>query len=108
MSDVPGDRRYGPLHEDLSRRWLFPDSDGVSRTGGKPFAGQRYSIHDLVVDDIDGPKYGGTGLFAQLSNAGCFGNSGSPNQPCNSISCAYHAERWECTFKPRHEEFRFQ
>jgi hypothetical protein len=47
----------------------FQIANGVSSTGGKPLAGQRYSIHDLVVDDIDGSKYGGTGLFAQISNA---------------------------------------
>jgi hypothetical protein len=47
----------------------FQIANGISGSGGKPLAGQRYSIHDLVVDDIDGPKYGGTGLFAQISNA---------------------------------------
>jgi hypothetical protein len=34
---------------------------------GAPHDGQRYSIHDLAVDDIDGGKYGGPGNFAQLS-----------------------------------------
>lgn len=29
--------------------------------------GQRYSIHDLVVEDIDGAKYAGPGLLAQIS-----------------------------------------
>ena len=29
--------------------------------------GQRYSIHDIVVDDIDGAKYDGPGEFAQVS-----------------------------------------
>ncbi len=29
--------------------------------------GQRYSIHDIVIDDIDGPKYGGAGELAQIS-----------------------------------------
>jgi len=29
--------------------------------------GQRYSIHDIVVDDIDGAKYDGAGEFAQVS-----------------------------------------
>jgi hypothetical protein len=34
---------------------------------GAPLDGQRYSIHDIVVDDIDGPKYSGPGDFAQIS-----------------------------------------
>jgi hypothetical protein len=34
---------------------------------GAPLDGQRYSIHDIVVDDIDGVKYGGQGEFAQVS-----------------------------------------
>jgi hypothetical protein len=29
--------------------------------------GERYSIHDIVVDDIDGAKYDGAGEFAQVS-----------------------------------------
>ena len=29
--------------------------------------GERYSIHDLEFDDIDGSKYGGPGVFAQIS-----------------------------------------
>jgi hypothetical protein len=29
--------------------------------------GQRYSIHDIVIDDIDGGKYDGPGEFAQVS-----------------------------------------
>jgi hypothetical protein len=29
--------------------------------------GQRYSIHDVIIDDIDGKKYGGPGEFAQVS-----------------------------------------
>lgn len=34
---------------------------------GAPRDGQRYSFHDIVIDDIDGKKYGGPGEFAQLS-----------------------------------------
>jgi hypothetical protein len=34
---------------------------------GAPRDGQRYSIHDVVIDDIDGKKYGGPGEFAQVS-----------------------------------------
>jgi len=36
---------------------------------GSAGQGQRYSIHDIVIDDIDGPKYSGPGEFAQLSIA---------------------------------------
>ena len=35
--------------------------------GGPPLQGQRYSIHDVIADDIDGDKYIGPGAFAQLS-----------------------------------------
>jgi Putative Ig domain len=37
--------------------------DGV----GKPLAGERYSIHDVIIDDIDGLKYNGPSEFAQVS-----------------------------------------
>ena len=45
----------------------FQIGNGLSGTGGAPLAGMRYSIHDIVVDDINGVKYGGAGNFAQLS-----------------------------------------
>jgi hypothetical protein len=32
-----------------------------------PLDGQRYSIHDIVIDDIDGGKYSGPSEFAQIS-----------------------------------------
>ncbi|MEY2411551.1 MAG: hypothetical protein QOD84_157, partial [Acidobacteriaceae bacterium] len=32
-------------------------------------AGERYSIHDVVVDDINGLKFKGPGLFAQISSS---------------------------------------
>ena len=38
----------------------------LSDNKGVPLDGQRYSIHDLVIDDIDGMKYGGPSEFAQL------------------------------------------
>jgi hypothetical protein len=41
--------------------------NGLSDTGGIPLAGQRYSIHDIVVDDINGTKYLGPGNFAQVT-----------------------------------------
>ena len=34
---------------------------------GAPLDGERYSIHDIVVDDIDGAKYLGPGELAQIS-----------------------------------------
>ena len=34
---------------------------------GAPLDGQRYSVHDIVIDDIDGAKYSGPGEFAQVS-----------------------------------------
>jgi hypothetical protein len=41
--------------------------DGLSDNGGAPLAGKRYSIHDVVVDDIDPKRFRGTGNFAQVS-----------------------------------------
>ncbi|HTT25185.1 MAG TPA: putative Ig domain-containing protein [Candidatus Sulfotelmatobacter sp.] len=35
--------------------------------GGPASKGERYSIHDVIADDIDGAKYTGYGVFAQLS-----------------------------------------
>jgi hypothetical protein len=37
--------------------------DGI----GKPRAGERYSIHDVIIDDIDGVRYNGPSEFAQVS-----------------------------------------
>src|SRR5258706_1480477 len=37
--------------------------DGI----GVPFAGERYSIHDLIIDDIDGVRYNGPSEFTQVS-----------------------------------------
>jgi hypothetical protein len=42
-------------------------ANGLSDNGGAPLAGERYSIHDITVDDIDGTKYSGYGSFAQVS-----------------------------------------
>jgi hypothetical protein len=38
----------------------------LSDSGGAATAGERYSIHDVVFDDIDGEKYRGFGLFLML------------------------------------------
>jgi hypothetical protein len=40
---------------------------GRSDNGGVPSASERYSIHDLIVDDIDAVRYSGHGVFAQIS-----------------------------------------
>ena len=45
----------------------FQMGNGISGTGGAPKDGGRYSIHDVVVDDIQGALYRGTGAFAQIS-----------------------------------------
>jgi hypothetical protein len=37
--------------------------DGI----GVPLAGERYSIHDVIIDDIDGVKYTGPSEFAQVA-----------------------------------------
>lgn len=45
----------------------FEIANGLSDNGTLAFAGQRYSIHDVIIDDIDGVKYLGPGEFAQVS-----------------------------------------
>jgi hypothetical protein len=42
-------------------------ANGRSDNGGVPLDGQRYSIHDITIDDIDGAKYAGPSEFAQVS-----------------------------------------
>ncbi|MFZ0418134.1 MAG: putative Ig domain-containing protein [Candidatus Sulfotelmatobacter sp.] len=41
----------------------------VSDNGGAALDGERYSIHDITIDDIDPVKYNGTGKVAQVSTA---------------------------------------
>jgi hypothetical protein len=41
--------------------------NGLSDSGAAPLDGERYSIHDLVIDDIDGAKYNGPGELAELA-----------------------------------------
>ena len=45
----------------------FQLGNGVSSNGGVPLAGERYSVHDVTIDDIDAVKYEGYGTFAQVS-----------------------------------------
>ena len=40
--------------------------NGISASGGAPLAGERYSIDDVIVDDIDPDLYMGRGTFAQV------------------------------------------
>ncbi|HWY03895.1 MAG TPA: Ig domain-containing protein [Candidatus Acidoferrum sp.] len=42
-------------------------ANALSDNGGAQLDGQRYSIHDLLIDDLDGKKYYGASLFAQIS-----------------------------------------
>jgi len=44
-------------------------ANALSDNGGAQLDGQRYNIHDLLIDDMDGKKYNGANLFAQLSGA---------------------------------------
>ena len=45
----------------------FQIGNGVSDSGGAPKDGGRYSIHDVVVEDIRPEVFGGFGAFAQIS-----------------------------------------
>lgn len=47
----------------------FQIGNGLSDDGAAPKAGERYSIHDVVVDDIQGNAAKGFGTFAQVSMA---------------------------------------
>lgn len=42
-------------------------ANALDGPAGPPLDGQRYSIHDIVIDDIDRVKYHGSGMFAQIS-----------------------------------------
>jgi len=39
----------------------------ITPVGGVPFAGQNFSIHDVIADDMDGTKYQGHGTLAEVS-----------------------------------------
>jgi len=47
----------------------FVLGNGMSDKGGEAKDGGRYSIHDVVVDDIQTELYNGRGVFAQISTA---------------------------------------
>jgi len=48
----------------------FQIGNGLSDNGAAPRAGERYSIHDIVIDDVQGAAFKGFGIFAQISVAG--------------------------------------
>jgi hypothetical protein len=41
-------------------------ANALSDNHGAPLDGQRYSIHDIIVDDMDGAKYRGPSEFAEI------------------------------------------
>jgi hypothetical protein len=47
----------------------FVLGNGMTTIGGAAKDGGRYSIHDVVVDDIQADTYNGRGVFAQISTA---------------------------------------
>lgn len=48
----------------------FQIGNGLSDSGAAPKAGERYSIHDVVVDDIQGTAAKGFGIFALVAMSG--------------------------------------
>ncbi len=47
----------------------FQLANPITGIGGKPLDGERYSIHDVILEDIDDVKYMGQGQVAQISSA---------------------------------------
>ncbi len=56
--------RYNTISHAAS---VFQIANAPSATGGLPLDGQRYSIHDIIADDINAAAYVGNGVFAQVS-----------------------------------------
>jgi hypothetical protein len=56
--------RYGMIRHTAAGMLI---GNGPSDSGAIPMDGGRYSIHDIIFDDIDGTKYNGPDLFVQLS-----------------------------------------
>jgi hypothetical protein len=46
----------------------FSATESESRGGGVGLAGGRYSIHDVIIDDVDTSAYQGTGTLFLLAN----------------------------------------
>lgn len=57
--------RYGTISHVAE---AFVIATGMTPAGGVALAGERYSIHDIVVDDIDGTAYAGYGTFAEVGS----------------------------------------
>lgn len=76
-NQASGDRNVCPICQvtDVTIRYTtishvggaFVIGNGLSDAGGAALAGERYSIHDVIVDDIDRSTYNGYGTFAQVS-----------------------------------------
>jgi hypothetical protein len=49
---------------------VFQIANGLSDAGGASSGGERYSIHDILVDGVHGKDYQGFGLFALIISAG--------------------------------------
>jgi hypothetical protein len=72
-----GDENVCPLCQvtDVTIRYVtishvagaFQIANAKEKPNGVALQGQRYSIHDVIADDIDGVKYAGYGIFAQVS-----------------------------------------
>ena len=45
---------------------VFELANAASDAGGLPAAGERYSIHDVIADDVDNVTYNGRGTFAEV------------------------------------------
>ncbi|HVI09033.1 MAG TPA: Ig domain-containing protein [Candidatus Binatia bacterium] len=56
--------RYGTISHVAAGMQI---ANGLSDNGGIASAGERYSIHDIIVDDINGNSYNGPGELAQVS-----------------------------------------
>jgi hypothetical protein len=56
--------RYSTISHVAGGLQIYNGLQGTSAA----LAGERYSIHDIVVDDINGAKYKGPGIFAQISS----------------------------------------
>jgi hypothetical protein len=55
--------RYCKIAHVAGGFWI---GNSASDAGGLSSGGERYSIHDVVIDDLDGKKYTGYGLFMAL------------------------------------------
>jgi hypothetical protein len=47
----------------------FQIATGLNSNGGMALAGARFSIHDIILDDISASRYNGSGTLFQISNS---------------------------------------